>query len=397
MSDDAKIWSVSEITRVVKDLLEGSVQPLWLAGELGNLTVHRSGHVYFTLKDAKTQIGGVYFGGAGNVRALGLEAGTQVEIFGRLTVYEPRGVYQINVQQIRPKGIGALQAQFEALKEKLRAEGLFEEARKRPIPTLPRCVGLVTSTDGAALRDFLQIIDRRFAGMHIRICPASVQGKGAAAEVAEGIRQLNQRQACDVIVVTRGGGSLEDLWAFNEEEVARAVVASDIPVISAVGHEVDFSICDFVADMRAPTPSAAAELVVARRADFTAQLVQLHDRMQAAARMKFSLLKARVERLLSHYVLQQPMNLVRLHQQRIDELNARLGRVLGQRLEQAGARLQRLESQLRALDPRQVLARGYAILIAGKDGAAVTDSAGVEAGDRLRGILARGELDLEVR
>ena len=392
-----KVWTVSELNQVIKELLEQTFLPFWLAGEISNLTIHRSGHVYFTLKDGRSQIGAVFFNGAGVARALHLVEGMAVEVHGRLTVYEPQGKYQIAVRQVRPKGVGSLQQQFDALKEKLRAAGLFDSARKRPIPALPTCVGVVTSPQGAALHDFLQIIGRRFRGMHVRVYPARVQGEGAAAEVVAGLEYFNRERACDVLVVTRGGGSLEDLWVFNEERVARAVAASEIPVISAIGHEVDFTICDFVADLRAPTPSAAAELVVRQHSEFLERIIEYRRRLDAGVRLQLSLLRGRVERAAGHYILREPMNLVRRHQQRVDELALRLEHALTRRRDHARDRLARLDAQLRLLDPRQVLTRGYAIVLGERDGRAWTDSAQAAPGDRAKVVLARGELRVEVR
>lgn len=440
MSDAAKMLSVSEVNRIVKETLEGTFYPFWISGEVGNLTVHRSGHVYLTLKDRRSQLSGVFFNGAGAARQMKLEVGAEVEAYGRLSVYEPRGVYQLNIQQLRPKGLGALQARFEELKTKLHAEGLFAEERKRPIPVLPSCIGVVTSTDGAALRDFLNVLERRFGSMHVRIYPASVQGEGAAEQIAAGIDFLNRSDPCDVIVITRGGGSLEDLWSFNDEQLARTIVASRLPVISAVGHEVDFTIADFVADLRVPTPSAAAELVVGQRSELTEQVTNLERRLGQSLQGQARELRHRVERAANHYVFREPLHLVRRCQQRVDELQARLPNLLMQqlrdlqgrldrashhyvfrqplarieqqrervatldrhlhhelklRLKQEAQTVARLDGQLRALSPRRVLERGYAILL--QDQRPVTDPRQVASGDRLRGIVAGGDLDLNVR
>lgn len=392
---DGQVLSVSDVTRLVKDLLEQSIHPVWVLGEVGNLTVHRSGHVYFTLKDDDTQLICVQFRGAAAARAMRLESGMQVEAFGKLSVFEPRGQYQLIVRYMRPKGIGNLQQQFEALKRRLQDEGLFDADRKRPIPKLPATVAVVTSPDGAALRDFLSVIRRRYAGMHIRIVPAAVQGAAAAREVADAIAQVNARQAADVIVVTRGGGSMEDLWAFNEEIVARAVAASAIPVISAVGHEVDFTICDFAADLRVPTPSAAAELVVASHADLTDRVRNLERRTLAHLRLTLGELRRRVDRAAGHYVFREPMNLVRLYQQRVDDASSRLGYVLERRVRVTADRVKGADTRLRLLDPRAVLGRGYAILL---DAARkpVKAAAQVRPGDPIHAVLHRGDLDLTV-
>ena len=261
MENTEQIWSVSDVNRAVREIVEGSLLPFWLRGEVGSLVIHRSGHVYFTIKDTRSQMRGVFFGGAAACTKLGVANGTLIEAFGNLTVYEVRGEYQFSARQLRLAGIGDLQLRFEAVKNKLAAEGLFDPGRKRPIPVLPRRIGVVTSPSGAAIRDFLQIINRRFPNVNVRIYPCAVQGAGAAEQVARGVDFFSRTRGADVVVVTRGGGSMEDLWPFNEEVVARAVAACSVPVISAVGHEIDFTICDFAADLRVPTPSAAAELV----------------------------------------------------------------------------------------------------------------------------------------
>ncbi|HNT33227.1 MAG TPA: exodeoxyribonuclease VII large subunit, partial [Candidatus Aminicenantes bacterium] len=256
------VYSVTEITQVIKAALETAVPQVWVVGEISNCRRHPSGHIYFTLKDAGAALSAAVWKSNAARLKFELRDGQQVVCRGRIDVYPPRGSYQLNVDQVEPKGKGALQLAFEQLKEKLRAEGLFDPARKKKIPLLPKTIGVVTSPTGAALIDILRTIDRRFAKVRIVIYPARVQGAGAAAEIVEGLEFLGGRPGIDVIIVGRGGGSIEDLWAFNEEPVARAIAASPVPVISAVGHEVDFTIADFVADIRASTPTAAAEMVV---------------------------------------------------------------------------------------------------------------------------------------
>ena len=396
LAEQSHVWTVTEVTRTVKELLEQTLQPLWVRGEIGNLTIHRSGHVYFSLKDSRTQLAAVFFRGAQTARQLDLETGLEVEAWGRLSVYEPRGVYQIIVSRVRPRGIGLLQERFEQLKSKLREEGLFDEERKRTIPVLPRCVGVVTSPEGAAIRDFLRLLGRRFANVHVRICPVAVQGDKAADEIARAIQFLNQTDACDVLVVTRGGGSLEDLWPFNEERVARAVASSRIPVISAVGHERDFTICDFVADLRVATPSAAAQLVIAGKAETLERIHSMRQRLASLLRLKLSESRRRLERAVGSPVFREPANLVRMYQQRVDELSLRLTRALRQAVERARARLQQAVGKLEALSPRAVLGRGYAILLHEATERALRRSADAQAGDRVRGVLAAGELEMRV-
>jgi exodeoxyribonuclease VII large subunit len=391
----AKIWTVSELNRMLKELIEQTFYPFWVRGEISNLTIHRSGHVYFSLKDSKSQVSAVFFRGAAKARQLQLREGMAVEAWGRLGVYEPRGTYQLNVQELRPIGIGTLQQQFELLKQKLAGEGLFDAERKRPIPAFPRCVGVVTSPQGAAIRDFLRILEGRFANMHVRICPAAVQGQGAASQIAGAIHYLNETRACDVIVVTRGGGSLEDLWPFNEEIVARAIAASRLPVISAVGHEVDFTIADFVADLRVATPSAAAEQVIAKKAELQERLQNLKRRLGHRLSLQLSDYRRRVQLAAHHRVFQEPGQLVRLYQQRLDELCLRLSRALKGQCQLSRARVGQARAKLEALSPHQVLERGYAILQTRKDERVVFTESQVAPGDLLRATLAQGSLHLQ--
>ena len=271
-----RIFTVAELTSEVRELLETTYGGIWIDGELSNYRRWRTGHVYFTLKDAGAQLKGVMFRSAVRHLHFTPDDGMRVIVQGRLSVYEPKGEYQIVCEHMEPHGIGALQLAFEQLKRRLELEGLFDPSRKRPLPTLPRKIGIVTSIDGAALRDIIHILGRRYPNVHLVIRPVRVQGEGAGNDIAQALNQIAKLSGVDVIIVGRGGGSIEDLWAFNEEVVARAIVASTIPIISAIGHETDFTIADFVADLRAPTPSAAAEMVVTRKDEFRAQI----DRMQ---------------------------------------------------------------------------------------------------------------------
>lgn len=362
MEQEAKVWKVSEFTFAVKDLLEDAFFPFWLGGEVGNLTVHRSGHVYFTLKDAKSQISCVYFSGSREVQQHGIREGSEVELYGNITVYAARGNYQINVQKIRPKGIGGLMAQFEELKKKLYAEGLFDESRKKKIPLLPQTIAVITSSEGAALHDFLNVINRRYANTHIRIFPCAVQGRNSAAEIASQLNYCNHIKAADVIIVTRGGGSLEDLWSFNEEIVARAVANSHIPVISAVGHEVDFTICDFVADLRVPTPSAAAELVIGPKEHFEDQLENLKRRLSVNLQLKLSRMKQRLQLLANAYVLKDPLRPLSDKKQLLDEYQKRIEDRLERVIEAYRYKLGNLQTKLELLNPQHVLDRGFSIV-----------------------------------
>lgn len=412
------ILSVSDLTARVKWLLEQNFRTLAIQGEISDLVIHRSGHVYFTLKDRGSQVRAVFFRGAATAERLQLVRGMAVIATGRLTVYEPQGIYQLSVLDVKPLGIGDLHQRFEELKQRLQAEGLFDLERKRPVPTLPRCVGLITSLDGAAIEDFFNVLNRRFAGMHVRIIPTAVQGDSAAAQIANAIRFFNARRACDVIVVTRGGGSIEDLWAFNEEVLARAVASSEIPVISAVGHERDHSICDFVADFRAPTPSAAAEQVVMAKENFIERIANLRRRLRDALLLRMAARRQRYAQAVSSPLLQRPDDMVMQRQQRLDFLVTRLEQTLPRLRERALSRLTnasdrlplalnalvrqrrdrfaRAEQTLNALAPRRVLARGYSILL-NQQGQALRNATETRPGEALRAMLAKGDLELTVR
>ena len=324
-----QILTVSELTRRVKDLLEAQFPSAWVEGEISNFTAATSGHLYFTLKDANAQLSAVMFRGSAAKLNFKLKDGLQVIAFGQVSVYEKRGQYQLIVGQMMPKGLGALQLAFEELKQRLAKEGLFDPARKKPIPTLPQRIGLVTSPSGAAIRDFLNIIGRRYPNVHIVINPVRVQGAGAAEEIAAAIDEFNALELADVLIVTRGGGSLEDLWAFNEEIVARAIARSRIPTISAVGHEIDFTIADFVADLRAPTPSAAAELVVKAKEEFASLVQQHQNRLDKDLRLRVSEARQRFSALATSYVFRQPAELIRQYQQQVDDLRHRLSQATG--------------------------------------------------------------------
>src|SRR5579863_5086030 len=274
-----KIFRVSELSREIRNRLERDFPDLWVTGEISNLRSAPSGHYYFTLKDQNAQLRAVCFRGQARYLKFKPEDGLSVIARGQLTIYEARGEYQLVVEFLEPAGLGALQLAFEQLKANLAGEGLFEAARKKPLPVLPRTIGVVTSPTGAVIRDILRVLKRRFRNMNVLLYPVKVQGEGAAKEISEGIEYFNRHTLVDVMIVARGGGSLEDLWAFNEEVVARAIASSKIPVISAVGHETDFTIADFVADLRAPTPSAAAELVIQAKSELLQQLDSLFSRL----------------------------------------------------------------------------------------------------------------------
>ncbi len=385
-----KVYRIAEITREIKVLLEGRFPGVWVEGEISNIRRPGSGHVYFTLKDEESQLQAVLYRGQAARIAFDLRDGLEVVAFGDISVYEKGGRYQITLSEIEPKGVGALQVAFEQLKERLRREGLFDPARKRPIPLLPRRIGIVTSPSGAAIRDILSVIERRLANVNILVSPVRVQGETAAAEIAAAIEGLNRMGDVDVIIVTRGGGSLEDLWAFNEEQVARAIAGSGIPVISAVGHEIDFTIADFVADLRVPTPSAAAELVVAKKSELHERVKTLFSRIDSAARAAIADLRRRLIVCAQSRVLRAPENVVRPYQQLIDELDGRLGRSFRHRLELGRAGLAGLAGRLESLSPVSILSRGYSVLFRARDGAVVTGSSQLRRGEGVRARLARG-------
>jgi exodeoxyribonuclease VII large subunit len=335
---------------------------VWVQGEISNLNLHSSGHAYFSLKDAGAQLSAVLF--RDDVRRLRFkpENGLQVILKGRLTVYPPQGRFQMVATTMEPQGKGGLQLAFEQLKAKLEKEGLFDPARKRPIPPLPRWIGIVTSPDGAALHDMLTVLDRRFAGLRILICPARVQGEGSGADIAACIDRLNADYPdLDVLLVGRGGGSIEDLWAFNEEIVARAIVASKIPVISCVGHETDFTIADFVADLRAPTPSAAAELVVQAKSEIIDQIDAHLLRLKNHMAYRLGEFQQRLAHALSSRMLQKPTAMIEDYMQETDALQDRLLQIARHRMQGWETHFARLAEKLQILSPLGTLARGYAI------------------------------------
>jgi exodeoxyribonuclease VII large subunit len=436
---ERKVFTVFEVTSEIKRSLE-RFGLIWIQGEISNFKHHSSGHMYFTLKDKRAQLKAACFRGNNCYLKFRPEDGLEVVVRGRLTVYEPRGDYQMVVEYMEPVGLGSLQLAFDQLKEKLRREGLFEEDRKKPLPLLPRKIGIVTSPTGAAIRDMLRILKRRNASLHVLIYPARVQGAGAVEEIIRGVRYLNNRHDIDVIIVGRGGGSMEDLWAFNQEVVARAIFKSAIPVISAVGHEVDFTITDFVADVRAPTPSAAAEMVSGARGDLAATVRSLVGRLVQAMRLQIERRRSSLERVSRDRAFDVAPNKVREFQQSFDEatlrmiqamvrfasklrhrehvLRTRLARVdlrdavarrrevlararqnlllgMRRRLREERSSLEIAVGKVNALSPLSILQRGYAIC-RDEAGAILKDSDRVSPGARVDLTLARGELNCRV-
>ena len=384
------VYTVTEITRRVKRNLEQSFSALWVVGEATNVSRPRSGHVYFSLKDGQSQLAAVIWRSLARNLRFELRDGLEVLVFGSFSVYEPRGAYQIIVDQIQPKGVGALQLAFLQLKEKLEKEGLFDPAAKQPLPFLPRRIGIVTSPTGAAIRDMLNVIESRFPRVEVLLCPVRVQGEGSAAEIAQAIRELNARGDLDVLIVGRGGGSLEDLWAFNEEVVARAIHASQLPVISAVGHEVDFTIADFVADARALTPTAAGEMVVPSYDDLVDKLDSAEARLRASLKGTVAVARATLAKVASDLHRHSPLQKVRQWEQRLDELQHRIGIASERYVRSQHDKLATLAGKLEALSPLRVLSRGYAISTSLREGKILKSSAEVSPGDRVETRLAQG-------
>ncbi|MDX6765153.1 MAG: exodeoxyribonuclease VII large subunit [Candidatus Methylacidiphilales bacterium] len=406
--------SVSELTESVRALLESGIGTVRVQGEISNLRRQPSGHMYFTLKDAQSQIRAVFF--RGDARSLRFQPkdGDQVVAGGEITVYVPRGEYQIRVTSLQPVGRGSLQERFEALKLKLREEGLFEEARKRPLPEFPRTVAIVTSASGAAVRDFINVLQRRCPRIRIQVYGVRVQGEGAHREIIDALEAIGRAARADIAVVARGGGSLEDLWEFNEEALARAVAACPVPVISGVGHETDFTICDFVADLRAPTPSAAAELLSRADADWFDDLADLREGMDRALQQRLDDEHTRLDAFRNHYVFREPVRLVHQWSQRMDEHRDRLRTALLTQHRQRSGRLAGLrqtwqvldplqkiarwrevlasrEHQLRLLSPEATLRRGYTMVLDEK-GAIVREAKRARALETLRVRFADGEV-----
>jgi len=431
------VLTVSELNATIRDLLENQLQNVWVEGEISNARVWNTGHMYFTLKDGASQIKAVMFRSAVRYLKFKPEDGIKVVARGKVSVYDPKGEYQIICEHIEPKGLGSLQQAFEQLKKKLAEEGLFEPSRKRPLPALPRRIGLVTSIDGAALRDIIRVLRRRYPNAHLVISPTRVQGEGAGREVAHAIRKVARIEAVDVIIVARGGGSLEDLWAFNEEVLARAIVASPVPVISGVGHETDFTICDFVADLRAPTPSAAAELVVRRKDEFFAHIDRIGERLDAAMHHRLRRMELRLHALEArpgfagyegrlavrgrhvselagalrqrmgqavarrgrrHELLRRaldqfdPRHRLGAVRTRLVSREAQLTAAMRRRLTRAQGRLGSLAARIDGLSPLAVLGRGYSVTWDASRTRIIRDAASLNAGDEINVILERGEV-----
>jgi len=384
----SSVLTVSELNELIRDRLETGIAALWVAGELSNVRFPPSGHVYFTLKDGQSQIAAVLFRRHAENLRFRLEDGMEVVCSGRVSVYPVRGALQFYAVQMEARGKGALTVAFEQLKKRLWQEGLFDEDRKQPLPFLPRAIGIVTSLQGAAVRDMLRIIGDRFPDRRVVIRPVRVQGPGSAEEIARGIRELDEAGTIDVMIVGRGGGSLEDLWAFNEETVARAMAAARVPIVSAVGHEIDVTIADFVADRRAATPTAAAEMVVPDRGELVERLAVLARRLR---RSTDSGLERRKESL-RHWTrrLADPSLGLRQGQMRLDDLSLRLWRRQEDSVARLRERLGHLAGRLDSVNPLAVLRRGYSIVYRVSDGSIVTDASSLGKGHRVRLDFAAG-------
>ncbi|TWU23823.1 exodeoxyribonuclease VII large subunit [Bythopirellula polymerisocia] len=390
-STDAGVLSVSQLTAQLKGVVETRFSSVWVAGELSNFSRPQSGHCYFTLKDDAAQLRGVVWKNTAARLKFELADGLEIVCRGHLDVYPPRGSYQLVVEEVQPRGVGALELALRKLREKLAAEGLFDADRKRPLPAFPRRIGFVTSPTGAAIRDFVEVLDRRWRGVEVLIFPSRVQGDGAAAEIAAGIRLANRvTPVLDVLVVGRGGGSLEDLWCFNEEVVVRAIAASRIPTISAVGHEIDVTLADHVADVRALTPSEAAERVVPSAQDVSQILRNMSTRIERAFSNQVSTWRQRLESLASRPALSRPEDAVRNLSRQVDEFATRLQIAMKSVLRDQESRLANAGGKLDSLNPLAVLERGYSLTQDRATKRLITSAKQIKKGQSIVTRLAEG-------
>jgi exodeoxyribonuclease VII large subunit len=396
MPDQEKIFTVSEISTRVKALLEGNFDSVWIKGEISNFSTAASGHVYFTLKDESNQLKAAYFYGASKVRSLDLKDGQEITALGRVTAYGKRSEYQVIIKEILVTGIGALLVEYEKLKKKLEEKGLFKADHKRSIPPFPRKIGVVTSRTGAAIRDVINIITRRYSSCGLLIYPVMVQGDEAPGQIVRAINDLNEIGGLDVILVTRGGGSMEDLWAFNDEKVAYAIYDSAIPVVSAVGHEIDFTIADFVADMRAPTPSAAAELLVPDDEQLILGLDSMRKRMSVSLSGIVGRGGERLNKLMASYGFKMPFKIYEDSVMRFDELNEKLTDALDGMLKTGQDRIVVLKDKLGLLNPLAILKKGYSVVYDQGSGKIVTNSDVLEPGRMIDIKLYKGEVTAEI-
>ncbi len=390
-ASERRVFSVTDIVTQARETLEGAFTRVWVQGEISNFKKHSSGHCYFTLKDAGSQLRCAMFKMANRQLKFRVEDGLQVVAGGRLSIYTARGDFQLIAEALEPAGVGALQLAFEQLKQRLAQEGLFDPARKRPLPEFPQRIAVVTSPTGAAIQDILNVTGRRSPLADISLYPVRVQGEGAAEEIARALRRLNEAGGWDVIICGRGGGSLEDLWAFNEEVVARAIAASVIPVISAVGHEIDYTIADFVADVRAETPTAAAEMVVRDRRELLSRVQSLARMLGQTFGERLRVLRQRLDRLLRAPVLQQPRRVFEPLAQRLDDLMGALQHRMSHRLDLNSERLRGMAGALEALSPLKVMGRGYSLVYRMPHRELVRDARRLKKGDEISIRFSQGE------
>ncbi|MDI6732429.1 MAG: exodeoxyribonuclease VII large subunit [Planctomycetota bacterium] len=389
---DRKVFTVSELTERIKSCLESSIGSVWVSGEVSNLRQPVSVHLYFSLKDEFCQIRCVLFDSTRLLIKFQIENGMKLVISGRVTVYKKSGEYQIIIEAVEPKGIGALAVALEQLKKKLSAEGLFDPSRKKPIPFLPQKIGIITSLSGAVLQDILNIIERRFATSHLVIYPVRVQGEVAKEEIAQAIDDFSTLPyRPDVLILARGGGSIEDLWAFNEEIVARAISRSKIPIISAIGHETDYTIADLVSDKRAPTPSAAAEIVLPLKDDLIKQLSNLHNKLVDSLKYQIKLAKTKLTALQKDSGWQAPLNKIREFYQHLDDLSGRIAVAMKSKIETLSLLLSNKASQLEGLSPLNILSRGYSITKLLKTDKIIKSIKEVQQGEKILTKLRDGQ------
>ncbi|MBL8029445.1 MAG: exodeoxyribonuclease VII large subunit [Fibrobacteres bacterium] len=394
-SDTPKALTVFQVTTLVKEYIEEGFPELLVEGEISNYVDHSSGHIYFTLKDDKSQLACTLWKWQRQALRFKPADGQKVIVGGSLKVYEKMGRYQLNVMSIRPSGLGDLQLAFEQLKKRLAEEGLFDQERKKTLPAYPETVGIVTSESAAALRDIVRVAWRRNPCVRLVLIPAQVQGDGAAEDIARAIREFNEWGEADLLIVGRGGGSLEDLWAFNEEVLARAIAESEIPIVSAVGHETDFTIADFVADLRAPTPSAAVEMAIPSRDDLILQIKGCSDSIATQLKHSVESAKERLKRLSGSYVFTRPQSMVENFSQRLDDVVKFMDAAWVRKLEKAKAALGQSSASLTLLNPLGVLGRGYSITR--RNGTIVSDSSHFIAGEELETVLHKGKIISEVK
>ena len=388
-----RVLSVAQLSRRIETALAESCRGVWVNGEISEVTRHGSGHIYLTLKDESAQIRGVIWRTTAIRLPFKLHEGQHVLCAGDVQVYPPRGSYQLIIRLVEPLGLGAQQLALQQLKQKLSAEGIFDSRHKKPLPAFPRRIAFVTSPSGAAVRDFLQVASRRWRGIQLLVIPAKVQGDGAAQEIVRGIRAAHRLpQSPDVLVVGRGGGSVEDLWCFNDEKVVRAIFASTIPTVSAVGHEIDVTLADLVADVRALTPSEAAERIVPAADEIKLGLVKLRQRLTGALRSHAASARRCLEQLAARRALRRPFEMVQDRAQLLDELTDRSRRAVWRRMEQARRQTASFATHLESLSPLGVLARGYSVTMREGTNEVIRDPSSLAAGDLLRTRLERGEV-----